>query len=70
MLATFAVKRMAKEMGVDLGLVQGTGKHGRIHKEDVIKFKENPAAAAVKPAEKAPKEKKKGKKAPPAINQP
>ena len=42
MIATFAVKRMAKEMAIDLSLVKGTGKHGRIHKEDLLNFKENP----------------------------
>eukprot|EP00828_Plagiopyla_frontata_P015325 TRINITY_DN198_c0_g1_i4.p1 TRINITY_DN198_c0_g1~~TRINITY_DN198_c0_g1_i4.p1 ORF type:complete len:499 (-),score=131.82 TRINITY_DN198_c0_g1_i4:87-1583(-) len=62
-LATFAVKKMAKEMGIDLSQVKGTGKHGRIHKEDLINFNPSKAAAASSaPAEK-PKQKKKGKKA-------
>jgi len=30
-----AVRRFARELGVDLGMVQGTGPHGRITKDDV-----------------------------------
>ncbi len=36
--ASPAVRKFARELGVDLGLVQGTGKKGRILKEDVKAF--------------------------------
>lgn len=35
-LATPAVRRIAKENGVDIRIIQGTGKAGRVLKEDVI----------------------------------
>ncbi|KAJ3018830.1 UNVERIFIED_CONTAM: hypothetical protein HDU68_010968 [Siphonaria sp. JEL0065] len=41
-LATPAVRRVAREEGVDLALVTGTGKNGRITKEDVFAFKAAP----------------------------
>ena len=40
------VRRMARELGVDLGKVKGSGRKGRILKEDVQKAKDQPAAAA------------------------
>jgi pyruvate dehydrogenase E2 component (dihydrolipoamide acetyltransferase) len=40
-----AVRRMARELGVDLAAVQGSGRHGRITEEDVQR-----AAAVVQPA--------------------
>jgi pyruvate dehydrogenase E2 component (dihydrolipoamide acetyltransferase) len=43
--ASPAVRRLAREMGVDLAAVNGTGRKGRITKEDVTKAKEAPAAA-------------------------
>ncbi|KAI9146171.1 2-oxoacid dehydrogenases acyltransferase-domain-containing protein [Paraphysoderma sedebokerense] len=39
--ATPAVRRIAKEYNIDLSKVQGTGKGGRIMKEDVLKFVES-----------------------------
>jgi 2-oxoisovalerate dehydrogenase E2 component (dihydrolipoyl transacylase) len=50
-LATPAVRRIAKEYGVDIARIRGSGKDGRVLKEDVQKFvdgkgSERPAAAA------------------------
>jgi pyruvate dehydrogenase E2 component (dihydrolipoamide acetyltransferase) len=49
-----AVRKLAREMSVNLGLVKGTGAHGRIVREDVLAFAKGgaaaPAAAAAKPA--------------------
>ncbi len=42
--ASPAVRRLARELGVDLGAVKGTGRKGRITKEDVKRAKEAPAA--------------------------
>jgi 2-oxoisovalerate dehydrogenase E2 component (dihydrolipoyl transacylase) len=44
--ATPAVRRIAKENNVDLSQVTGTGKDGRILKEDVLNYVKNPQAAA------------------------
>jgi pyruvate dehydrogenase E2 component (dihydrolipoamide acetyltransferase) len=43
--ASPAVRRLARELGVDLRGVVGTGRKGRITKEDVRRAKEGPAAA-------------------------
>ena len=43
--ASPAVRRMAREMGVGLQGVQGSGRKGRITKDDVKQAKERPAAA-------------------------
>jgi pyruvate dehydrogenase E2 component (dihydrolipoamide acetyltransferase) len=52
-----AVRKLAREMSVNLGLVKGTGAHGRIVREDVLAFAKGggaaPAAAAGKPAASA-----------------
>jgi pyruvate dehydrogenase E2 component (dihydrolipoamide acetyltransferase) len=49
-----AVRKLAREMSVNLGLVKGTGAHGRIVREDVLAFAKGGAAAtsaaAAKPA--------------------
>jgi pyruvate dehydrogenase E2 component (dihydrolipoamide acetyltransferase) len=47
-----AVRKLAREMGVDLGKVKGTGAHGRIVREDVQAFAKGGGAAAA-PAAKA-----------------
>jgi pyruvate dehydrogenase E2 component (dihydrolipoamide acetyltransferase) len=44
--ASPAVRRLARELGVDLGGVDGSGRKGRITKDDVNQAKERPAAAA------------------------
>jgi pyruvate dehydrogenase E2 component (dihydrolipoamide acetyltransferase) len=49
--ASPAVRRLARELGVDLSTVQGSGRKGRITKEDVQRAKEAPAAVpAAQPA--------------------
>lgn len=40
-LATPAVRRVAKENNVDITQIQGTGKNGRVLKEDVVAFVAN-----------------------------
>jgi pyruvate dehydrogenase E2 component (dihydrolipoamide acetyltransferase) len=47
-----AVRKLAREMGVDLGRVKGTGPHGRIVRGDVQAFAKGGGAAAA-PAPKA-----------------
>ncbi|KAF8421155.1 hypothetical protein BGX38DRAFT_1251995 [Terfezia claveryi] len=41
-LATPAVRRICKELGVEITHIQGTGKDGRVLKEDVAAFAERP----------------------------
>ena len=53
-VAAPAAKKLAKELGIDLALVAGTGPNGRITLEDVKNYKPAPAAPAV---EEAPKTK-------------
>jgi pyruvate dehydrogenase E2 component (dihydrolipoamide acetyltransferase) len=43
-----AVRKLARELGVDLGKVKGSGNHGRIQREDVEAFSEGGAAAPAK----------------------
>jgi pyruvate dehydrogenase E2 component (dihydrolipoamide acetyltransferase) len=43
--ASPGVRRAARELGVDLAQVKGTGEKGRITKEDVLSFLRGPAAA-------------------------
>jgi pyruvate dehydrogenase E2 component (dihydrolipoamide acetyltransferase) len=44
--ASPGVRRLARELGVDLGQVQGTGRKGRITREDVERAKAGPPAEA------------------------
>ena len=53
-VAAPAARKMAQENGVDLALVKGTGKGGRITKEDVAAYVKNPPAAAPAKAASAP----------------
>ena len=48
--ASPGVRRIARELGVDLSKVKGTGEKGRITKEDVLGFLRGPAAAPAAPA--------------------
>jgi pyruvate dehydrogenase E2 component (dihydrolipoamide acetyltransferase) len=42
-LATPATRRLARQLGVEIGRVPATGKHGRVTTEDVRNFREAPA---------------------------
>jgi len=59
-LATPATRRLARELGVDIGRVTGTGPAGRVEKDDVRSFRQGgapasaPAAAPVSAAASAP----------------
>jgi pyruvate dehydrogenase E2 component (dihydrolipoamide acetyltransferase) len=46
-LATPATRRMAREMGVNIGLVNGTGPAGRVTKDDLRGYASGPSAAPV-----------------------
>ncbi len=52
---TPAVRRLAREHGIDLALIAGSGHAGRVTREDVLKFVESggAAAAAQAPAQQA-----------------
>jgi len=45
-----AVRKLARERGVDLGKVKGTGAHGRILREDVETFAKGGGSSAASPA--------------------
>ncbi|MFB5265485.1 2-oxo acid dehydrogenase subunit E2 [Paenibacillus enshidis] len=49
-LATPSVRKFAREQGVDISLVNGTGKNGKVTKEDVQAFKNGGVQAAPAPA--------------------
>jgi len=49
-LATPATRRLARQLGVEIGRVPATGKHGRVTTDDVKRFKDQPAAPAYAPA--------------------
>ncbi|MGI2116675.1 dihydrolipoyllysine-residue acetyltransferase [Shewanella oncorhynchi] len=55
-LASPAVRRMARSLDIDLSRVPGTGKHGRVYKEDITRFQQGasnvsaPSVAQVKEA--------------------
>ena len=44
-----SVRRLARELGVDLAEVDGSGPKGRITKEDLLRFLRGPAAAPAQP---------------------
>ncbi len=44
-LATPATRRLARQLGVEIGRVPATGKHGRVTPDDVKRFKDHPASA-------------------------
>lgn len=48
--ASPAVRRLARELGLDLTKLKGTGEKGRVTKEDVRNFLKAPAAAPTAPA--------------------
>jgi pyruvate dehydrogenase E2 component (dihydrolipoamide acetyltransferase) len=49
-LATPATRRLARQLGVNLGRVPATGKHGRVTTDDVRRFASAPAAASASSA--------------------
>jgi pyruvate dehydrogenase E2 component (dihydrolipoamide acetyltransferase) len=48
-LATPATRRLARQMGIEIGRVPATGKHGRVTTEDVKNFRETPKAPSHAP---------------------
>ncbi|MGL6122321.1 MAG: dihydrolipoyllysine-residue acetyltransferase [Shewanella sp.] len=45
-LASPAVRRMARSLDIDLSRVSGTGKHGRVYKEDITRFQQGASTVA------------------------
>lgn len=56
MLASPAVRSFAKEHGVDISAVKGSGQHGRIVREDILAYKaySSTSSAKTQPAKSAP----------------
>jgi len=48
-LATPATRRLARQLGVEIGRVPATGKHGRVTSDDVRAFREVPSSIETKP---------------------
>lgn len=46
-VASPAVRRLAREMDLDIRLVPGSGKNGRVYKDDLVKFQQAPVVAPV-----------------------
>ncbi len=56
-LASPAVRRMARSLDIDLSQVPGTGKHGRVYKEDITRFQQgasNVSASSATQVKEAP----------------
>ncbi|MGI2098713.1 dihydrolipoyllysine-residue acetyltransferase [Shewanella glacialipiscicola] len=56
-LASPAVRRMARSLDIDLSRVPGTGKHGRVYKEDITRFQQgasNVSASSATQVKEAP----------------
>jgi pyruvate dehydrogenase E2 component (dihydrolipoamide acetyltransferase) len=52
--ATPATRRLARQLGVEIGRVPATGKHGRVTTDDVRRFKDHPSTTAPAAAKQAP----------------
>lgn len=52
-LATPAVRHLAKKHGIDINMVPGTGKDGRVTKEDMLPFVSGEAQASFESVQKA-----------------
>ncbi|MEF3309955.1 dihydrolipoamide acetyltransferase family protein [Paenibacillus sp. GYB004] len=52
-LATPSVRKFAREKGVNLASIKGTGRNGQVTKDDVLAFEANGGQAASAPAESA-----------------
>lgn len=57
-LATPSVRKFAREQGVDIAQVQGSGNNGKVTREDVEAFKSGGGQAAAAPAQEAASEAK------------
>lgn len=54
-LATPGVRKLAREKGIDIRLIQGSGRHGQVTREDVLAFAEGGGSASA-PADAAKKQ--------------